>query len=238
MQSKKWLSRGRKLGSLAAVGAGAVSMTVETAQAGVIVSDTLNTTIGFSSNSQPTRGGHTAAAHLFNTFAGGPIFGFKARSFGGGSTFSRSVTGYNAGFQLAGPLIGNFAGGAEFNPQGAVGNGFAVGRRNWGSSVSMYGSAFTDRYLLFRFAGTTTVYGWIEASLTLTRANNSFASNGPNLTIIRYAYDDSGALLAAGDTGAAPTPEPATLGETGAGALILGAEGLRRWRKARKQAQA
>ena len=42
-------------------------------------------------------------------------------------------------------------------------------------------------------------------------------------------------VLAAGDT-TVPTPEPATEVTTGLAALALGAEGLRRWRKARKAA--
>jgi hypothetical protein len=79
-------------------------------------------------------------------------------------------------------------------------------------------------------------YGWVEASMTVTRTINNTSSFGPNLTIIQYAFDNTGAVLAAGATSNAPSPEPSTLAESGIAALILGAEGLRRWRKARKTA--
>ncbi len=67
-------------------------------------------------------------------------------------------------------------------------------------------------------------------------STNAAASFGPNLTIIRYAFDSTGAVLAAGATASLPSPEPSTLDETGIAALILGADGLRRWRRARNRA--
>ena len=93
---------------------------------------------------------------------------------------------------------------------------------------------FSNEYALFTFQnGSTTLYGWVDLSYSVT---DSFGPNGtPNLTIISWAYANSGAVLPAGDT-TLPTPEPATGIATGLAALALGAEGLRRWRKARKAA--
>jgi hypothetical protein len=51
MPKRNWLSTGGKLGSLAALGAGVVSLTTGKAEAAdIIVSGILNSTIGFSSN--------------------------------------------------------------------------------------------------------------------------------------------------------------------------------------------
>jgi hypothetical protein len=54
----------------------------------------------------------------------------------------------------------------------------------------------------------------------------------PDVTLIDWAYDTSGAQIPAGDTG---TPEPSTLALSGLAALALGAKGLRRWRAARSR---
>ena len=95
-------------------------------------------------------------------------------------------------------------------------------------------TSFNNEYALFTFQnGSTTLYGWVDLSYAVT---DSFGPNGtPDLTINSWAYDTSGAVLPAGDT-IPPTPEPATGIETGLAALALGAEGLRRWRNARKAA--
>jgi hypothetical protein len=78
-------------------------------------------------------------------------------------------------------------------------------------------------------------YGWAEATLQLVNADSNDPADGPNLTVISYAYDSSGAVIPAGDTGS--TPEPSSLAESGIAALVLGAEGLRRWRAARNPAK-
>jgi hypothetical protein len=81
---------------------------------------------------------------------------------------------------------------------------------------------FTDQYYIFQFeTGGLIQQGWLEASLAA----------GPDLTVIAYAYDSSGALLPAGDTGI--SPEPSSLSEGALETLVLDAAGLRRWRKAR-----
>ena len=94
----------------------------------------------------------------------------------------------------------------------------------------------TDRYLLFRFAGGNLphpVYGWAELSIILTGGDHSGFPNGPDVTLIDWAYNLSGAQISAGDTG---TPEPSTLALSGLAVLALGAKGLRSWRAARKSA--
>ena len=58
---------------------------------------------------------------------------------------------------------------------------------------------------------------------------------GPTATINGWAYDTNGHPLAAGST-TSSTPEPSSFELTGLAGLALGAEGLRRWRRARKTA--
>lgn len=64
-------------------------------------------------------------------------------------------------------------------------------------------------------------------------SNSGEPSNGPNLIIEQYAFDN--APIAAGEGELSPE-EPPSIAESGLAALILGAERLRRWRKAHKAA--
>ena len=94
-------------------------------------------------------------------------------------------------------------------------------------------ASFDKQYLLFQFTDSTQIgsplrYGWVNLSL-------AYPGNGkyPELTIFGIAWDDTGALLAAGVTG---VPEPGPMALLVLGALTLGAKGLRSWRRHRLQA--
>jgi len=80
-------------------------------------------------------------------------------------------------------------------------------------------------FLLFQFnpTGSQTDYGWLRL--------NALCNCGLDTIVVDMAYDDTGAFIQAG-----ASPEPATALPTGLAALALGATGLRRWRKSRKQA--
>ena len=85
-----------------------------------------------------------------------------------------------------------------------------------------------SRYLLFSFANNITSqtnYGWIE--LTATTIGFSGGKSNYSATLGTWAYDNSGAKITAG-----AIPEPSSM-SLAAGALVLGAAGLRRWRKNR-----
>ena len=89
--------------------------------------------------------------------------------------------------------------------------------------------SFDHMYMLFRFKDSTQVgspllYGW--ADLGLSNANGAI----PELKIFGYAYDDTGALI---QTGASVVPEPGPIALLALGALTLGAQGLRTWRRNR-----
>ena len=74
-------------------------------------------------------------------------------------------------------------------------------------------------YAAFRFYDAGQSYdGWLELSAAPSEG-------GVGLTLDAYAYDSP-----------ASVPEPSSFVLSGLGALALGAEGLRRWRAARKQA--
>jgi hypothetical protein len=88
------------------------------------------------------------------------------------------------------------------------------------------GTRFTlgqANYIGFSFlTNGKTCYGWIKFDLETSGSNVV-------LTVLAWAYDDSGATIKAGITS---VPEPAETA-IGLGALALGAAGLRRWRKAK-----
>jgi MYXO-CTERM domain-containing protein len=93
------------------------------------------------------------------------------------------------------------------------------------SGLIGYANGFTSGasgYIGFQFKPEdTTLYGWAEVILT----------DSPSLSfrVVQWAYEDLGANIKTGDTGAA-IPEPAGAA-TGLGLLALGAAGVRRMRR-------
>ncbi|MEZ6097196.1 MAG: PEP-CTERM sorting domain-containing protein [Pirellulaceae bacterium] len=73
-------------------------------------------------------------------------------------------------------------------------------------------------------------YGWIQLSLQA----NSFGQP-TSMTVVDWAYENSGAPILAGDIGA--VPEPGTAGILALGALAAGAVGIRRRRTEQQSAE-
>jgi hypothetical protein len=201
----------------------------------------VNTTYSFTANSNPTS--FHAISHHFSFSSLAPHFSVILYSnLPGVHTFNRFANLYGNGktTQFANPFNPRIAAGKTWNQVVTSQSNFArLADRSWGGISTLKGRpAGNNFYELFRFSndgGISFDYGWIQYNVSVTQANSNLASDGPNITIDRYAWNTTANNpIATGNTGAAP--EPATFPESALGALVLGAEGLRRWRKSRKQA--
>jgi len=230
-----------KLASLSALGAGALVLGAQEADASVILVS-VGQTVGFSSTdlasyTSPALGTSGAnfkfsRASTNRTTSSGAHIHFRKDLFNRLGTLS---------FAESGGALELFGAGATFNQKSSAGAAGKVAARffalNTFSHSVQGNTSFTDKYALIHFGPGAGLYGWIELSLSVTDAfgNGTNGSLGPNLTIVSYAFDTTGAILDAGDTtGGSETPEPATFAMTGLAALALGAAGVRRWRKARQ----
>ena len=229
----------RRLASLSAVGAGAAFVTADKAEAGTIqYSGPMDLNVGWSASFQISSNGQSVAP--------GVRFGFNTGQGGGPTSGNRTINAYGIGglyFAELGSALKLVGAGALWGT-GVAANTFLLQNRRWWSQYfidsgsttwhSWTGNGnFSHQYALFEFEpGSMPLYGWVELSGGLTDAYGANNSYGPYLTIEGWAYDTSGAQIAAGDTGAAP--EPGSFALTGLAALVLGAAGTRRWRAARK----
>jgi hypothetical protein len=243
-----------KLASLSALGAGA-AITAQNADAAIVytVFSPPNNTIGFSA--APYFYVPQAAPGGYGGFVAGALSNFNTL-FKASHTFSASNLLKIAILGFSGLKFQDAPGfGAMWIPSlGSVGSKILRSKRTFYKSttttkkytpaqngksktttqyfhhlISSKSTILQDRqgdfFLLFKFnpTGSQTDYGWIHL--------NGLCNCGLDTVVVDLAYDDSGALVGAG-----VTPEPSTALPTGLAALALGATGLRRWRKSRKQA--
>jgi len=250
----------KKLASLSAIGAGAVALTADKAEASSIQYTPVHQTVGFAAADLPV------VPLNLPSFSGSRVsFGFVRASGTNSYSFGRAILGVGGsapGARFAtriAPVISSSsvpvikivpAGKTWFQVSSSSGRPFGfVAARLWGSYSgktfhSAFGNtnSFTNQYALFQFGPAfAPLYGWVELSLSITDAYGPICASpscgdpngyGPELNVIGYAYDTSGAPIAAG----AGVPEPDTFVATGLAALALGAAGMRRWRKSKKAA--
>jgi len=238
----------KRLATLSALGAGALGVTAGAAEASTIVySGILDEKVGFGRGwgTKATIAGPDGVAAIFGrggfptncsvVCAGSRVVGLGGRNGSHGTEFL--VPGHQGLFSVvsAFPQNAKFGTPARLFGGGVVAVTWCVGpsRPCNPTNASILGQytkfSPTDRYILFEFTGgdlSEPLYGWAQLSVDMT-------SHGPDVTLINYAYDTSGAQIPAGDKG---TPEPSTVALTGLAALALGAQGLRSWRAARKAA--
>ena len=213
-----------KLVSLLALATGAVAIP-QTSEADVIVTDLSASpvNIGFLANT----------SFIINNLPGTAAIKFLFGIHGSLSTESRWIL---AGQAYVGAylhlktnafLVLHVPQGMTWNNIGGVEK--AVGTVGYAYYNSHLPNSFSHDYLLFKFQdstqGNALKYGWVDVSF-----NNSNLSTGegPQLTIWRYAYDTTGAVLAAG-----AVPEPGSVSLLALGALALGAKGVRSWKRNR-----
>jgi hypothetical protein len=245
--AKKRKTLNQKVASLSALGVGAVVAGAGTAEASVVYYPNVNAEVGFGINGaafyqSPGLGSNSAS------FA----FVRQAVDFGtgGSSIHGRFVGAYGCGcvwFATTGnSFLKLVKAGVNWTSAMASYTSARIGGRIWGALGTVSSppspfatsagpiSSFSDMYALFNFdSGPNTLYGWIHLSFSVSPQFGDDPSFGPSLTILDFAYDDTGAQLAAGVTS---TPEPSTAVSTGLAALALGAAGLRPWRKLRPAA--
>jgi hypothetical protein len=242
--------------SLSALGAGAL-LAGGTAEAGIIYSGPISADVGYA----------LGAVDHYNSGPLGPFgdtFSFQriGTSYKGANLRAIIGTGcgcvafatqtlMHLGFSYR-SFLKLFNAGAKWSTQVTGTHYFPrvkVGARLWGSTSRSGGTPYTihstqgvgpfaDKYALFAIGtGPDTLYGWLHLSFSITDGFGPDPTFGPDLTILDWAYDDSGAQLPAGQTQTpTQTPEPASAVSTGLAALAMGATGLRKWRKTRKAA--
>jgi len=225
-------TQNRKLTSLLALSAGALAAPTA-ADAGIIYSGVINQKVGFSSGygtdyTLDLPG--TADLRLERVFYSvTPFIDYfvQARQWAGYVRIQRYVGTWPTFF-----FAKRNNAGATWD--GGAGNTYQQALIGWRghltySTWAVRGlSSFSDKYIAFMFKDSTQGdalrYGWALMSMNVT------AATGADVILHSWAYDDTGAKITMG-----AIPEPSTAVLLAAGAMVLGASGVRRWR-ARKHA--
>jgi hypothetical protein len=210
-----------KLASLLTLAAGAIALP-QSAEADIIVTDL---------SASPVRIGYLYdPSFTISNLPGTARMGFEFVQQGTSTlnyvrgVLASQVAGYvriktNAYFVVHVPA------GLAWNQVAGFGSVFGtMGIANYGAHTP---NSYNHEYMLFQFKdstqGNAMRYGWAEVSLF---NGNIASSEGPDVTVWRYAYDTTGAQLPTGQV-----PEPSAAALLALGALALGSKGLRCWRR-------
>jgi hypothetical protein len=238
-----------KLASISALGAGALALAPDSAEASVLayngapITLQYTTTIGGGTPNQPAVWPANLISSHVLPLPG--LLGFGLFQCGCGEGYGLAV-GYSLWFQTTRlRTISNnrstyFLRLANFGdlPSGRGWSGVygiaTFAQSSGGNLLSGGNGQFAHKFALFSFLNgsqSATDFGWAE--LSMSAVGNPDGTVTETLTIENYAYDDAGAMLPAGEMTA--VPEPGTMRSMALGALALGAVGLRRWRSARRK---
>jgi hypothetical protein len=213
-----------KVLSLLALASGALAMP-QNSNADIIFTDL--------SSAPPIVGPTSSPLFLITTLPGTAQILFRALTANspGGFTSRWIVAGQNAGYVRV-KTVGSFVVPAQKSQawNQIAGNSWQTGTVGSANYFGHKPNGFSNRYMAFRFrdstAGNALRYGWVEMNLF----NNFLSDDAPQVTILGYAYDTTGAQLPMG-----AVPEPTSAGLLALGALVLGAKGLRSWRRNRAE---
>ena len=179
---------------------------------------------------------------------GGNDFYFAARNFGvyttfyGGASFTSSaafvygnpgnaIATVNDNLYGSPGLARKFSSGATISGGGNFGSLAFFNATAQVSNTTAFNAGFNSSTGFIGVQLASGNFGWIQVhtELGLTDGVNS-------VTILGWAYEDTGAAIRAGDTGAVAAPEPATNMLVGMGLLALGASGIRTLRRRKREA--
>jgi len=195
----------------------------QSADAGTIVVQNPNVTVGFNAGdlskfnlnlNTGNPGGMKSQGMALVTSSSGYIKIANGAGNNGGPAFFKTVGSSSC---TAKP----FAAGVTWNGAGGASTSISVYLQTSSGNVTL----FTNEYYLFYFEDSSNAkhYGWMLGSLT----SNSYH-------LISYAYDTTANVTIAAGDGAAAVPEPSSLALGAMGALVLGAAGVRKWKKDRQ----
>lgn len=253
----------KKLASLSAVGAGAIAITADKAEASaVFVPLSTPVVVGFGA------GDVKATSFTFKAFNDTFSFGFSryfgAHAFGYANYRSVAAFGKAAkGSQMLrfgatyfplrstsypGLKIVKAGGTFKFSTSSITPpfGHLPAGARFWASGAStthfVFGNgSFSHDFALFAFGSATAPgYGWVDLSFSMTDGFGPACGAGPSCKDPNKLGPELTIWGYAYDSSGNPlpagsltTPEPDTLAATGLAALALGAAGMRRWRRKR-----
>lgn len=223
-----------KLVSLLALASGSIAMP-QTGQADIIYTDLSSSPVAVNYNSTP----------FWFSVPGTAQVGFFGRQATVTTTYL-SVLTYKYRLVMAGDqqqvaggvggngnLVQHLASGATWDQPAGLFYNMPVAFASDGGGASP-NSGYNNRYLAWFFRDSTQGnafrYGWAEYNLSVA----GYFAGGPTVTVLRYAYDDSGAKPTMGQL---PVPEPSSGALLALGAMALGSRGLRKWRQQKESAQ-
>ncbi len=221
-------STGRRLAALGALSSAGLAFAGTDAEAGVVVTTvngTAGVNIGFAAGDLPSFAPSALPGGNSNIYIGRGSVGHSRSLFVSGlPAKSGFVIGDFERFGLN--FVSTVQKGATNGHHGGSVGFLSGGFITVANSSHSFLGPFAPSYFLFAFldAGQP-LFGWIYGSLPDSSYDNM------TFNLIAYAYDDTGAILPAG---AVPEPGTAVQGLL-AGALIGGAAGVRRWKKAKAQ---